>query len=478
MNSALVVLIGLVVVVFLVAIVVVGMYNRLVALRNRYKNAFSQIDVQLKRRYDLIPNLVETAKGYIKHERETLEAVIQARNAAYAAGQQAARSPGEPQAMTALSGAEGQLTGALGRLFAVAEAYPDLKANQNMLALQEELSATENKIAFARQAYNDSVMVYNTQREVFPTSVIAWMFNFQEANLFEIDAAARAGSPQGLLHLSARGHGLLRPTGPRPPADEAAGGDVRLGGGGHHPGHLPGPGAGRGAAGPTMDTLGIGAVAAHPTPGIRSPTPGIRRPALACAARALATAALPLGQPGDDPGHRRGQPVQDLRACRRRRNRRPDARRPAGQSADHRPGRTPAAQRGRRDGPGLRHPRPAGLRAGQRAGDQRLRRRPPAGQRRGGRLPRLPRLPHPRGTPGRDGPRVQPHPQRRHAAEPPPHRRRLRHPRPGRDGLLHHALGQRLLVPRFQGLGRPGGRLPPRLDAAWCWATWACFWAS
>ena len=186
MTPALAILIILVVVLFLVAIVIVGMYNRLVALRNRYKNAFSQIDVQLKRRCDLIPNLVETAKGYIKHERETLEAVIQARNAAYAAGEHAARNPGDPQAMTALSGAEGQLSGALGRLFAVAEAYPDLKANQNMLALQEELSATENKIAFARQAYNDSVMVYNTQREVFPTSVIAGMFNFQEANLFEI----------------------------------------------------------------------------------------------------------------------------------------------------------------------------------------------------------------------------------------------------------------------------------------------------
>ncbi len=186
MSPALITLVVLVVVLLLLAIAIAGMYNRLVTLRNRYKNAFSQIDVQLKRRYDLIPNLVEVAKGYIKHERETLEAVIQARNAAYAAGQQAARSPGEREAMTALGGAEGQLTGALGRLFAVAEAYPDLKANQNMLALQEELSATENKIAFARQAYNDSVMVYNTQREVFPTSVIAGMFNFQEANLFEI----------------------------------------------------------------------------------------------------------------------------------------------------------------------------------------------------------------------------------------------------------------------------------------------------
>ncbi len=196
MSPALIVLVVLVVVLLLLAIVVAGMYNRLVTLRNRYKNAFSQIDVQLKRRYDLIPNLVEVAKGYIKHERETLEAVIKARNAAYAAGQQAARSPGEREAMTALGGAEGQLSGALGRLFAVAEAYPDLKANQNMLALQEELSATENKIAFARQAYNDSVMGYNTQREVFPTTVIASMFNFQEANLFEVEQPAEREAPK------------------------------------------------------------------------------------------------------------------------------------------------------------------------------------------------------------------------------------------------------------------------------------------
>ncbi len=196
MNSALMILLALVVILFLVVIVVVSMYNRLVALRNRYKNAFSQIDVQLKRRYDLIPNLVETAKGYIKHERETLEAVTQARNMAYAAGQQAARNPGEPAAMTALGGAEGQLAGALGRLFAVAEAYPDLKANQNMLALQEELSSTENKIAFARQAFNDSVMVYNTQREVFPTSIIASMFNFQAATLFEIEQPQEREAPK------------------------------------------------------------------------------------------------------------------------------------------------------------------------------------------------------------------------------------------------------------------------------------------
>jgi LemA protein len=196
MGPALVVLIVLVAVGIVFVLAAVGIYNGLVTLRNRYKNAFSQIDVQLKRRYDLIPNLVEVAKGYIKHERETLEAVIKARNVAYSAGQQAARSPGDAAAMSALGGAEGQLTGALGRLFAVAEAYPDLKANQNMLALQEELSATENKIAFARQAYNDAVMTYNTKREIFPSSIIAGMFNFQEAGLFEIEQATEREAPK------------------------------------------------------------------------------------------------------------------------------------------------------------------------------------------------------------------------------------------------------------------------------------------
>jgi LemA protein len=196
MKLLFIALIVVLAVILLLVIIVIGMYNSLVALRNRYKNAYSQIDVQLKRRYDLIPNLVEVAKGYIKHERETLEAVTQARNLAYTAGQQAARTPGDASAMTALGGAEGQLTGALGRLFAVAESYPDLKANQNMLALQEELSATENKIAFARQAYNDSVMTYNTQREVFPSSIIASMFNFQAASLFETEQPAEREAPK------------------------------------------------------------------------------------------------------------------------------------------------------------------------------------------------------------------------------------------------------------------------------------------
>jgi LemA protein len=190
------IIVGLVVIGLLLVVFVVAIYNTLVTSRNRYRNAFSQIDVQLKRRNDLIPNLVETAKGYIKHERETLEAVIQARNLAASAGQQAAESPGERQAMASLGSAEGQLAGALGRLFAVFEAYPDLKANQNMLALQEELTSTENKIAFARQAYNDAVMHYNNQRETFPNVLLAGMFNFQEANLFEIEKPQEREAPQ------------------------------------------------------------------------------------------------------------------------------------------------------------------------------------------------------------------------------------------------------------------------------------------
>ncbi len=161
----------------------IAIYNGLVALRNRFKNAFAQIDVQLKRRYDLIPNLVETVKGYIKHERETLEAVIKARNAAQSAALAAAASPGNPAAMQQLGQAEGALTGMLGKMFALAEAYPDLKANQNMLSLQEELSSTENKVAFSRQAFNDAVMEYNTKRESFPESIFAGMFNFGPAEL-------------------------------------------------------------------------------------------------------------------------------------------------------------------------------------------------------------------------------------------------------------------------------------------------------
>jgi LemA protein len=180
----------------LLALFAIGQYNSLVTLRNRYKNSFAQIDVQLKRRYDLIPNLVETAKGYLKHERETLEAVISARNSAYSAGAKAAANPGNPQAMKELMGAEAGLSGALGRFFAVAEAYPDLKANENMLQVSEELTSTENKISFARQAYNDAVMAYNTRRELFPSNIIAGMFNFGVAELFQIEEPAEKPVPK------------------------------------------------------------------------------------------------------------------------------------------------------------------------------------------------------------------------------------------------------------------------------------------
>jgi LemA protein len=168
----------------------IAIYNGLVALRNRFKNAFAQIDVQLKRRYDLIPNLVETVKGYIKHERETLEAVIKARNSAVAAATAAGANPGNPAAMQALGQAEGALTGVLGRMFALAEAYPDLKANTNMLSLQEELSSTENKVAFSRQAYNDAVMSYTTKRESFPDTIFAGMFGFGPAELLAATESA------------------------------------------------------------------------------------------------------------------------------------------------------------------------------------------------------------------------------------------------------------------------------------------------
>ena len=175
---------------------VIGAYNSLVTLRNRYKNAYSQIDVQLKRRYDLIPNLVETAKGYLQHERGTLEAVIAARNAAATANTRAAQNPGEASAMKDLSSAESALSGVMGRLFALAEAYPDLKANTTMMTLMEELTSTENKVSFARQAYNDSVMAYNTKREVFPTNIVAGSFNFAPAELFVIDKPEQKEAPK------------------------------------------------------------------------------------------------------------------------------------------------------------------------------------------------------------------------------------------------------------------------------------------
>ncbi|HEY2329825.1 MAG TPA: LemA family protein [Verrucomicrobiae bacterium] len=190
------VLVGLVVLAVIAAVFVIGVYNKLVTMRNRYKNAYAQIDVQLKRRYDLIPNLVETAKGYIKHERETLEAVTAARNIAYAASKAAASNPGDATAMKNLTAAESGLGGTLSRLMMVSEQYPDLKANQNMMQLTEELTSTENKISFARQAYNDSVMVYNTDREVFPSNLIANTFNFAAAELFIVDKPEQKDAPK------------------------------------------------------------------------------------------------------------------------------------------------------------------------------------------------------------------------------------------------------------------------------------------
>ncbi|HKB41532.1 MAG TPA: LemA family protein [Gemmataceae bacterium] len=175
----------------LLAFWLVGVYNGLVVARNRFKNAFAQIDVQLKRRYDLIPNLVEAVKGYMAHERETLDAVITARNSAMAAEQKVAANPSDPAAMKELNQAETQLGGVLGRLFALSEAYPDLKANQNMLALQEELTSTENKIGFARQAFNDAANAYNNKRQVFPAVLVAGTFGFTEAALLEAAPAER-----------------------------------------------------------------------------------------------------------------------------------------------------------------------------------------------------------------------------------------------------------------------------------------------
>ncbi len=168
----------------------ISIYNGLVQLRQRFKNAFAQIDVQLKRRYDLIPNLVEAAKGYLAHERQTLEAVIAARGNAVSAAQKAAAAPGDPAAMHGLAQAEGALGGALGRLMVLFEAYPDLKANQNILQVQEELTSTENKVGFARQGYNDAVMEYNTKRESFPDTIFAGMFQFKEATLLEATESA------------------------------------------------------------------------------------------------------------------------------------------------------------------------------------------------------------------------------------------------------------------------------------------------
>ncbi|MBQ3806882.1 MAG: LemA family protein [Kiritimatiellae bacterium] len=197
MNGILIALLIVVVLAVVLVAWVIGLYNGLVVLKNRFKNAFAQIDVQLRRRYDLIPNLVETAKGYLKHERETLTAVIEARNQAAGAAKALAAAPGDPTAVKAFSAAESGLAGVLSRLMVVVERYPELKADKQMARFSEELTSTENRIAFARQAYNDSVTEYNTKREIFPTSIIAGVFNFVPAALLEsTDSAAQREAPQ------------------------------------------------------------------------------------------------------------------------------------------------------------------------------------------------------------------------------------------------------------------------------------------
>ena len=196
MNAAVIILIVILLVVLIAAAWVAGIYNSLVGLRNRFRNAYAQIDVQLKRRYDLIPNLVETAKGYLKHERETLEAVIKARNIAYAAAQSAAANPADAAAIRGVTSAETGLAGALSRLMVVSEQYPELKANQNMLQVSEELTSTENKIAFARQAYNDAVMGYNTARETFPSVLLAGLFGFAAAEAFKVEDPNERAAPR------------------------------------------------------------------------------------------------------------------------------------------------------------------------------------------------------------------------------------------------------------------------------------------
>ena len=194
--STLIVIVVVLAILLFFAFFAFSTYNRLVRARNGYKNAFAQIDVQLTRRHDLIPNLVETAKAYLAHERGTLEAIVQARNTAVTARTAAAANPGDPNAMGQLAASEGALTGALGKLFALREAYPDLKANQNMMQLSEELTSTENRVAFARQAYNDSVMNYNNTREVFPASLFAGMFGFTAAAPLEAPTPEAREAPR------------------------------------------------------------------------------------------------------------------------------------------------------------------------------------------------------------------------------------------------------------------------------------------
>ena len=197
MPGTIITLIALGLIALVIVFMVIGIYNRLVTLKNRFENGFSQIEVQLQRRYDLIPSLVETVNGYMKHERETLEAVIQARNQAVSGLQAAAGDPGNAVAISQLAGAEGMLGGALGKLFALSESYPDLKANQNMANLQEELTSTENKVSFARQAFNDSVTAYNTYKQTFTPVFVAGMFGHgNDASLLEFESEQIKDAPK------------------------------------------------------------------------------------------------------------------------------------------------------------------------------------------------------------------------------------------------------------------------------------------
>lgn len=197
MTSTVITLIVIGILGLFIIFAIIGVYNKLVTLKNRFENAFSQIEVQLQRRYDLIPNLIETVKGYMAHEKETLEAVIQARNQAQSSLQTASQNPGDASAMAGLAGAEGMLGGALGRIFALSESYPDLKANQNMANLQEELSSTENKVAFSRQAFNDSVTAYNTYKQTFPPVFFAGMFGHgQDGTLLEFESKKIKEAPK------------------------------------------------------------------------------------------------------------------------------------------------------------------------------------------------------------------------------------------------------------------------------------------
>ncbi len=361
----------------------VGIYNSLVALRNRFKNAYSQIDVQLKRRYDLIPNLVEVAKGYLKHEHDTLEAVMAARSGAVSSQARVAADPTDPAAMKQLVAAEGSLTGSLGRLFAVAEAYPDLKANATMAQLSEELTSTENKVSFARQAYNDAVMTYNTSREVFPNSIFAGMFNFAPRQCpsrsrmprrsrrprspsAQTPSQARAAQAPSPGHDPPHHHGLLRPRGGRPARQPAPGRAVRARGGGHRGGDerrrrlrlRPLPFLPRERRFP----------AAVRTPGVRSV------PATRPAGR------VPLRRPcGDLPvhgrDHRPQQPVAHVPAQGRRRGGGHHARRAGARPRARRCQGAHPGQRGRGDGDRLGGADAAGVRARPRGERQRLRRR-------------------------------------------------------------------------------------------------------